>query len=212
MISVFNGSLISGVSIATGSLALFLAGWITKRLRSYRGAAYQDLDGDGDSVLSGERAPPLGGEPPGYEPARHASLLHSIQMGRLLRRDDFDFLAAQRGYNPKIGSKLRRDRQRIFHLYLRELAREFLRLHAQARELAAASPEPHPEIVRTLVRQQAAFWLAIVRIEVSFAAGCVYGLVMSPTRSPTVEIGALLECIEALRLDAARHLAPAQAV
>jgi hypothetical protein len=209
MNSVFNGSLISGVSIATGSLALFLAGWITKRLRSYRSASHRQ-DGHEDSVWSGESAPPLGGEPVGYEPARHACLLHAVQVERILRRDDFDFLARQRGYKPKIGSKLRRDRERVFRLYLKELAREFHRLHARARELAAASPEPHPEIVRTLMRQQVAFWLAMLRIEVTFAARRTYRLVASQARPPDVDLGGLLKCIEALRPAVIRG-APAEA-
>jgi hypothetical protein len=209
MNSVFNGSLISGVSIATGSLALFLAGWITKRLRSYRRAAHWQDDHE-DSVWSGEPTPPLGGEPVGFEPARHASLLHSVQVARLLRRDDFDFLAGQRGYKPKIGSKLRRDRERVCRLYLKELAHEFHRLHAQARELAAASPEPHPGIVRTLLRLQANFWLGILQIELTFAAGRVYRLVAIHARPPDVDLGGLLECIEALRPAVIRG-APAEA-
>jgi hypothetical protein len=209
MNSVFNGSPISGMSIATGSLALFLAGWITKRLRSYRSAAHWQDDHE-DSVWSGESGPPLEAEPAGDEAARRASVLHSIQVGRLLRRDDFDFLAGQRGYNPKIGSKLRRDRERVFRLYLKELANEFHRLHARARELAAASPVPHPEIVRTLMRQQVAFWLAMLRIEVTFAAGRMYRLATGQARPPDIDLAALLECIEALR-PAVIHGASAEA-
>src|ERR1700739_2229680 len=50
----------------------------------------------------------------------------------LLANDDLNFLARQPGCNPKILSRLRRDRRRVFRMYLRDLAVDFQFLHAEA--------------------------------------------------------------------------------
>src|SRR5215471_20655160 len=99
---VFIGSVVSGTSVALLLLTLWATRW-----RAYR----SDVDGQleaGSDEFSLAR----------YEP-----------MGRLLAEEDFVFLAAQPGYRPEIGAKLRRERRQIFRLYLRELSRDFHRLH-----------------------------------------------------------------------------------
>jgi len=40
-------------------------------------------------------------------------------MGKLLRRDDFEFLAGQPGYSPSLGRRFRTERRRVFRGYLR---------------------------------------------------------------------------------------------
>jgi hypothetical protein len=188
MTSVFNSSLAFSAFMTIGPVAVLAALWITLRLRFYRSADQRHADED--SAGWHESAP-------------------SISLDRLLRRDDFDFLAVQRGYKPEIGAKLLRDRERIIRLYVRELASEFYRLHAKARELAAASPEPRGEIVGTLLRLHASFWLAMLRVEATLGAGRLIRLVSSRPGPARIEVGALLKCIEALRMDAARLNAPA---
>src|SRR5215471_17551322 len=81
------------------------------------------------------------------------SLARYEPMGKLLREEDFRFLASQAGYRPEIGANLRRERRRIFRLYLRELSNDFHRLHAEARLIVAASPADHSELVALLLRQ-----------------------------------------------------------
>ena len=121
-------------------------------------------------------------------------------MARLLAEEDLIFLAAQPGYRPEMGTKLRRERRRIFRLYLRELARDFRDLHRQARSLVAESPAEHSELVGVLIRQQFMFWGAIGAIELRLAA--------SRWNLATVDVRGLLEAMEAMRLDLARITAP----
>ena len=55
---------------------------------------------------------------------------------------------AQPGYRPETGARLRRERRRIFRLYLRALAVDFRSLHAAARKLVADAPERHADLGR----------------------------------------------------------------
>jgi hypothetical protein len=157
-----------------GITALSLAGFLLSRLRGYRSASEAEPGDDGS-----------------FSPARYEP------MARLLAEDDFVFLAAQPGYRPEIGTKLRRDRRRIFRLYLRALACDFHRLHAHAREMVAASSQEHHErLVGLLLRQQVTFWRALAAIELRLLAERM-GL-------GKVEIRGLVEVVEAMRLDLAR--------
>jgi hypothetical protein len=122
------------------------------------------------------------------------SLVHYEPMARLLSREDLRFLAAQRGCRPHIVAKLRRDRRRIFHMYLHELAGEFQALHATARKMAATCPEEHSALIRSLMRQQVTFWMAILGIETRLLLPRAGGL----------EIRGLIASVEALRLNLAR--------
>ena len=87
-------------------------------------------------------------------------------MERLLSRADFDFLAAQPGYHPRIGRRLRAGRRRIFRSYLRSMRREFLTLHATARQAAALSREDRPDLMAVLAKQRVIFSLAMVAVHV----------------------------------------------
>src|SRR5579862_7271657 len=112
---------IAGV-ITGGAILLLLAILITLRVRTYR----QDREEDDTGEFTLAR----------YQP-----------MERLLAEEDFLFLASQPGYTPEIGAKLRRERRRIFRLYLRELAHDFLHLHAEARRMVADSKAEHADLV-----------------------------------------------------------------
>lgn len=125
------------------------------------------------------------------------SLARYQPMVRLLSADDLEFLASQPGSRPKILTQLKRDRRRIFRMYLRELAGDFQALHAEARKIAADSPEQHSELVGTLLAQQVTFWKAIAAIELRL---------MLP-RTSGMDISELIASVEALRLDVARMAA-----
>ena len=102
--------------ITVGSLAGLLW-WLTRMaLRRRHTAAWPD--GDVSPNFSLDR----------YQP-----------MGRLLDEEDLVFLKSQPGYRAEMGVRWRRERRRIFRLYLDELKDDFRRLHAQARELVAQS-------------------------------------------------------------------------
>ncbi len=167
--------------ITGGSVALLLAALASMRWRAYRTGT--------DSEPEGESG--------GFSLARYEP------MGRLLSEEDFLFLAAQPGYRPEIGARLRGERRRIFRRYLRELARDFHRLHAEARRMVANSTAEHSELVGMLLRQQVTFWRGLVAIEVRLALGGV-GL-------GKVDVRGLVEAIEGMRLELARFSAPASA-
>jgi len=126
------------------------------------------------------------------------SLARYEPMGKLLADEDFLFLAAQPGYRPEIGAKLRRERRQIFRLYLRELSHDFHRLHAEARRMVAASTADQSELVTLLLRQQLAFWRGMAAIEVRLAFG----------RLSVVDARGLIESIEAMRVALARFSVP----
>jgi hypothetical protein len=144
--------LISGGLIVSGSTALFLAVWMIARLRKYRSANSITMKEEGTAGM--------------------VTLLTEPEfLDGLLRESDFEFLAAQPGYRREIGSKLRRHRKRIFRLGLGELAQEFHRIHAQARDAVANSGEQYASqyapLVGLLIRQELTFWRAMARIELS---------------------------------------------
>lgn len=118
-------------------------------------------------------------------------------MARLLAEDELAFLSAQPGCNAKIVNQLKSDRRRIFRMYLRELAADFRMLHKEARQMAAFSPEQHSEVIGSLLRQQATFWMALTAIELRL---------MLPQLGE-VDVAELLTSVEAVRLDLARMAA-----
>jgi hypothetical protein len=77
-------------------------------------------------------------------------------MSRLFAEEDFDFLAGQRGFQPGLEKKLRRQRRRVLRLYLRELRLEFRGVYALCRMLVPHSA--NPDFAAWITRQAAAFY------------------------------------------------------
>ena len=173
-----TGWVILGWIVTAGSVALLLTALAAMRLQS----RLKRTNEERESEFSLAR----------YEP-----------MARLLSEEDFLFLSAQPGYRPEIGARLRRERRRIFRLYLRELTRDFHTLHARARRMVAHSSAEHSELVGLLMRQQVIFWRGLLAIELRLA--------LSALGLGTVDVRGLVEAIEAMRLDLARFSGPAQA-
>ena len=98
-----------------------------------------------------------------YDPDRYRP------MTRLLDQEDFDFLAAQPGFQPEIARKLRSQRRRVMRLYLRALSKDFNQLHARARRLVADAPEEHHNLVGILIRQRATFFRVRSMVEMRLA-------------------------------------------
>jgi hypothetical protein len=170
-------SVVAAMLAAGGSALLFAAVLIVVRLLAYRTVA-----------------DPVQNETVGFSLARYEP------MARLLGEEDFLFLASQPGYRPEIGAKWRRERRRIFRLYLAELAQDFQRLHREARAVVADSREEYSELVGVLMRQQLTFWLAMLGIELR--------LWLDRTGVHKVDARRLVESIEAMRLDLARFAGP----
>lgn len=98
-----------------------------------------------------------------YDPDRYRP------MSRLLAPEDFDFLASQPGFRPEMARKLRSQRRRVLRMYLRELSKDFARLHRRARRLMANAPEEHHDLVGILMRQRLVFYRARLGVEVRLA-------------------------------------------
>lgn len=175
----------AGWAMTIGSLGI-LAALIGIRWREYRRSSRESRQ---DRELQG-----TWGE---FSLARYAP------MENLLSKDELEFLASQPGYRPEIGTKFKRDRKRIFRLYLRELSADFHRLHADARKAVSDAGPEHAELVGILLRQQAAFWLAIAGIELRLLLGPVTG---------GIDARGLIESIETMRIDLARFAVPAASI
>ena len=183
-----TGGVMAGL-MATGFAALLLAVWVATRLRCYRSAGGELNPG----ITTLEMA----------DPPRGLGLLgvRGFVEG-LLGDTDVDFLAGQAGYRREIGRTLRRERTRIFRLYLVELAREFHQTHARAREAVANSSEECSGVVEQLMRQEWSFWRAMIRIELSLAAAQINARRFGKARRSALEL--LMETMDAMRLDLAR--------
>jgi hypothetical protein len=121
-------------------------------------------------------------------------------MERLLGDEDLLFLQSQPGYRPSMGAELRRQRRRIFRLYLSDLKRDFHHLHAQARAMVAEGDAAAGDLVQVLMRQQVAFVRATTILEIRLA--------LSAVGIGTVDVRPLLAMVDAMRQDLALHGAP----
>ncbi len=128
---------------------------------------------------------------PDSDDTQEFSLERYQVMARLTSEEDFQFLAAQPGFRKPTGARLRRERRRIFRMYLSSLALDFRALHAAARELVADSPEEHADLVGLLIRCQFLFWWRIMLVELRL---------LMPATLPQLDIGPLIQPLESIRL------------
>lgn len=129
-------------------------------------------------------------------PIEEFSIARYQIMARLTSEEDFEFLGGQPGYHRSIGARLRRERRRIFRMYLRSLARDFHTLHAAARKAVADSPALHADLVGLLVRCQMTFWRRMFLVELR--------LLTPAAQLPKLDIAALLQPIESIQI----HMPP----
>ena len=87
-------------------------------------------------------------------------------MMRLLDERDFEFLRSQPGFNPKLASRLRAQRCRIFSGYLRCLESDFRRVCLAAKLLLLQSHDDRPDLAATLFRSQVRFLVALFVVNV----------------------------------------------
>jgi hypothetical protein len=118
-------------------------------------------------------------------------------MERLFLEEDYDFLAAQPGFHPRIYRKLQSERRRVFRHYLRSIRRDFGRLSAAARQLMLSSPSDRPDLAKTLLKQKLTFNYAMATVELRlFLQGVGVG---------TVDVRGLVDVVESMR-EQLRHL------
>ncbi len=125
-------------------------------------------------------------------------------MERLLNRDDLLFLRAQPGYEPSIERELRASRCRVFRMFLKDLGRDFNRLHYALRLMVLYAPSDCPELAKTLLRQKLAFFAALVLVRVRLE---LYALGFG-----AVQVRTLISAVDGMRADLQRLMVPAPAV
>ena len=85
-------------------------------------------------------------------------------MQRLLSEDDYSFLAANGGSREVI-ARLRAERRRVFRAYLRNMVRDFDRLHRAARMMSLEPETDNSEFAMELVRLRLTFTWTVTVVE-----------------------------------------------
>jgi hypothetical protein len=112
-------------------------------------------------------------------------------MMRILDDTDYKFLECQPGYSKKFVQRLRSQRRAIFRAYLRNLVRDFHRLHLAARMVLIYAPQDRPDLAMTLVKQRLLFTFAIISVE--------YRLILHGLGLGTVDVRNLLGALDHMR-------------
>jgi hypothetical protein len=113
-------------------------------------------------------------------------------MERLLSERDFEFLARQPGYQPRIGKELRAARRRIFEGYLCLMVEDFNQLLGRAKLMVIYAPGDGSDVLRALFKQQIRFYALVCRVRLRLALSR-FGVAPS---NPRQLIGALEQLCE----------------
>jgi hypothetical protein len=114
-------------------------------------------------------------------------------MQRLLSEEDLTYLAAQPGITPQTVNQLRKERRRIFRAYLRNLVRDFHRLHLAARMTLVYGSEDRPDLAQALLRQRAIFTWTVIMVECRLV---LHSLGMAP-----VDVTNLIGALDEMRMN-----------
>jgi hypothetical protein len=90
-------------------------------------------------------------------------------MPRLLDEIEIEELSRQPGFDPKLISRLRKERRRAYTLYLNEVAAEFHSLAKEAMDRGANDPNVEPDFVGSVVRVKARFAISLFLLRASLA-------------------------------------------
>ena len=123
-------------------------------------------------------------------------------MARLLREDDFCFLAAQPGFSPQMGRRFRADRRRICRGYLRNMRKDFGRLSLALRVLMVHAAEDRADLAAALMRQRLLFALGMLAVEAR--------LLLHAVGVGTVDVRGLVESFERIQAQTRLLLTPLQ--
>jgi len=112
-------------------------------------------------------------------------------MERLLSETDYEFLASQPGYHPRIAQELRSERRRIFQSYLRSLIRDFNALIRLAQLMIVYSPTDRPDLARKLLRLRWQFYTSVIAVE--------FRLALSPLPVGSIDAKRLINSLALVR-------------
>lgn len=122
---------------------------------------------------------------------RDFSIARYRPMERLFIEEDYDFLAAQPGFHPKISRKLQAERRRVFRHYLRCLRRDFDRLSTAAKMVLLHASQDRPDLAGLLLKQRMIFSYAMLMVE--------FRLVLQTMGIGRVDVRRLVSSLEAMR-------------
>jgi hypothetical protein len=114
-------------------------------------------------------------------------------MERLLDEDDIAFLKSQPGFEPGMDQDLRSQRRKVFRMYLRNLGRDFNRLHYALRLTVLHSPQDNPELAKTLIKQKVLFFVGFLAVRIKLEA---YALGVG-----TVDVRGLVATLDTMRTE-----------
>src|ERR1700730_1528076 len=112
-------------------------------------------------------------------------------MERLLDQSDFEFLSQQPAYRPEIGSRLLKERKKLFLGYLRILIGDFNQLLRIARYMIVYSSEDRAEFAKVLWRQQVTFYFAVCSVRLRVA--------LYPMGWTSLDVSRLTQALENMR-------------
>lgn len=111
-------------------------------------------------------------------------------MARLLREDDWTYLASQPGFAPSHIRAIRSKRRAIFRKYLSCLSGDFASICLLVRALMVQSDVPRPDLEKAVFRCQLAFATSLLRVEYCLITHAV-GIT-----SVTMDISGLLSTLD----------------
>jgi hypothetical protein len=114
-------------------------------------------------------------------------------MTRLLSQEDFRFLRSQPGYTPKLESRFRAHRCRIFHGYLTSLRSDFRWVCTALKILMLQSNFDRPDLASALMRNQMVFTWGIARVRCQ--------LLLYRFGIGTVDASSLVKLLDGMRLE-----------
>jgi hypothetical protein len=125
--------------------------------------------------------------------AANFSIASYRPMLRLLSEEDYKFFAAQRGITSQAVRRFRQERRRVFRSYLRNLVKDFHRLHLAARMTLIYSAVDRPELAQVLMTQRLTFALALMKVE--------YRLVLHTFGIGAVDVRELLGALDDMNMN-----------
>lgn len=129
--------------------------------------------------------------PPRLEWLSEFSVARYRPMMRLLDREDYEFLAGEPGFHPRIARALRARRRKIFRDYLRSLRRDFNRLHCLAKLYLLHAAEDRPDLATDLLKLRWVSWYAIACARARLA--------LEPLGVRPADVRGLLSVLDSLR-------------
>ena len=124
-------------------------------------------------------------------------------MERLLREDDFRFLAGQPGFSPKMGRRFRAERRRILRGYLRHLRKDFRGMSLAVQAIILHAAEDRRDLAAAIIRSRLLFAVGMVAIETR--------LLLHMVGVGTVDVSRVVESFETMQAEIRLLLAAPQA-